>query len=356
MGHGLRVALVGHGRWGSKLCRALGSLADVEVCGICDLIDTDTGGIPRFDRFDSLLQRARPQAVLISTPSELHGEMAHTALSAGVHTFVEKPMALSLADAEALARCAEQNARTLMVGHILHHDAAVAVAFGLLRAGAIGAPALCLSERRNEARRRGLQAWWELGPHDVSLTLRVMGAEPHWVQLRRDDDAGPAALDATLQFAASRARVAVGYGHGRARRMAWVGEDAALLLGGEGGALQLWQLSLVRERASELIRAASVASSSELWQLLAAATRGRTALHVPTADALRGELAHFVDCARHGRRPLCDEQEGLRVVRVLATGERSLYESVRVCAAGFGRSDTALSDGGAGFTAIKSQA
>ena len=99
-----------------------------------------------------------------------HHSVGLQVLSADRHLLVEKPLALSVADAAALCEAATVRARVLTVGHLLLHHPAVQRTKQLLDAGALGRPLYFEAARTvTGTNRRGGSAWWTLAPHDVSL-------------------------------------------------------------------------------------------------------------------------------------------------------------------------------------------
>src|SRR5262245_49717403 len=70
---------------------------------------------PFFLDHRELLRTIRPDAVVICTPHLLHAQQAQDALLAGAHVLVEKPMAVEVADADAMIAAAEQSGRVLAV-------------------------------------------------------------------------------------------------------------------------------------------------------------------------------------------------------------------------------------------------
>lgn len=102
----LRVGLLGStGRWGSQILRVLKPLCHVIPC-------------PTRLQTDSMLADKSIDAVVIATPIETHAALAETALLAGKHVFVEKPMTTTVESAERLMYLAEAKGKTLFVGHI----------------------------------------------------------------------------------------------------------------------------------------------------------------------------------------------------------------------------------------------
>ena len=121
-----QIALVGCGYWGKNLCRnfhglgALSSVVDATENGqttACSIApDTEIT-----DNFDDVLRNDQIQGVALATPAETHAELAIQAMQAGKDVFVEKPMALTLEDAEKMKKVSEETGRILMVGHLLEY-------------------------------------------------------------------------------------------------------------------------------------------------------------------------------------------------------------------------------------------
>ncbi len=79
------------------------------------------GKIPGFDDFHRALRETCPAAVSISTYPDTHAEFALAAIEAGCHVFLEKPIAVTLHDAEQVVAGAQQHQSKLVVGYILRH-------------------------------------------------------------------------------------------------------------------------------------------------------------------------------------------------------------------------------------------
>lgn len=80
-------------------------------------------GIPRqYDNVEALLKDGDIEALVVSTPNYLHASQTITALEAGVHVLVEKPMAMNAAECERMVAAAEKTAALLMVAHNWRFD------------------------------------------------------------------------------------------------------------------------------------------------------------------------------------------------------------------------------------------
>ena len=98
----------------------------------------------------ALLQRDDVSAVCISTPQFLHKEMTVAALAAGKHVYCEKPMALTIADCNAMMAAADKSGKVLLVGQQMRYHAHLNKMAELIQRGEIGSPQLMwLKELRN---------------------------------------------------------------------------------------------------------------------------------------------------------------------------------------------------------------
>src|ERR1044072_991742 len=91
-----------------------------------------------YEQYDELLKSGDIDAVYIALPNSLHAEYAVRAAQAGVHVLCEKPMAVTEAECELMARTARENKAKLMVAYRLHFERANLEAIEIARSGRIG--------------------------------------------------------------------------------------------------------------------------------------------------------------------------------------------------------------------------
>jgi UDP-2-acetamido-3-amino-2,3-dideoxy-glucuronate N-acetyltransferase len=122
----ITVACIGAGYWGKNLVCNFYSLpgCKLKVCydlnpEILSAIPTQYPGVEITNNLNSVLADPEIDAVVIASPAIHHYTMAKQALQAGKHTYVEKPLTLKTKDAEDLCHIADQQNRTLMVGHLM---------------------------------------------------------------------------------------------------------------------------------------------------------------------------------------------------------------------------------------------
>ena len=112
-------------------------------------------------------------AIVVATPASTHFAVARAALSAGVHVLVEKPIALSLADADALIALADVRGLVLQVGH---QERYVADALGLLSRTGVR----CVRSRRltkPSGRAGDVSVVMDLMIHDLDLLAALVGSD-----------------------------------------------------------------------------------------------------------------------------------------------------------------------------------
>ena len=144
----VRTALVGCGKVGTIHAAALAGLPEAEFVAACDADATRAEafgaryGVRPFTDLGTMLRDAGVEAVIIGTPHPLHAEPAVRAAEAGVHVLVEKPMAASLADCDAMLDTARKSGVTLGVISQRRFCPAVRRMKDAIDAGKIGTPAL----------------------------------------------------------------------------------------------------------------------------------------------------------------------------------------------------------------------
>jgi predicted dehydrogenase len=205
------VAVVGLGYWGPNLVRVLIELPDVELRWICD---TDVSRLERYGRrypsvrltqeLDELLDDPDLDAVLLATPVFTHYELARRCLEAGKHTFVEKPLAPSTAQAEDLIAFAGERDLALMCGHTFLYSPPVRAVRTLIDSGDLGELYFLSASRVNLGlHQRDVSVIWDLGPHDFSILLYWLGRAPDTIRATGRDSIVPGIADVafvTMEF------------------------------------------------------------------------------------------------------------------------------------------------------------
>jgi len=119
-----RVIIAGLGNMGLSHALAHHRHPDAEIIGLVNRSPVDLPpelqSYPHFSSFEEALA-LKPDLAVIATYTDTHADYACTAMEAGAHVFVEKPLAMAVADAERVVDTARRTDRKLVVGYILRH-------------------------------------------------------------------------------------------------------------------------------------------------------------------------------------------------------------------------------------------
>src|SRR5260221_104008 len=129
----LRVGLIGFGHWGPHYARTPpGPMGSARLAARGEPAAARLAAFERqypaaraYADYTRLLRDGDVDAVIVATPTSTHREVVERCLKAGVHVLVEKPLASTVADAEALAALEKDSGRVLMVGHTFLFTSAV---------------------------------------------------------------------------------------------------------------------------------------------------------------------------------------------------------------------------------------
>jgi predicted dehydrogenase/acetyltransferase-like isoleucine patch superfamily enzyme len=321
-----RVAVIGCGYWGKNLVRdfaghgALEAIVEANPATRAALV-AEYG--VRALTVDEVLADPVIDGVVIAAPAELHHDLARRALRAGKHVYVEKPLALSVAEGEELVALAHASGRRLMVGHLLQYHPAFIALKAFVASGQIGRVTYIYSNRLSFGiLRREEDVLWSFAPHDLSMILSLVGEEPTEVQAFAAPTLHPSIGDfcqVQMAFANGvKAHVFCSWLHPfKEQRLVVVGERGMVVF--EDSA---------RNPADKLKHYAhAIAWTDGAPRAVKAQDEAGVPLPYEQANPLKDECRHFLECIASGAAPRTDGAEGLRVLRVLARASASLAPS-----------------------------
>ncbi|MEH1124958.1 Gfo/Idh/MocA family protein [Micromonospora sp. CPCC 206061] len=322
------IAQIGYGYWGPNLARNLQSEAGGDWRYLIEksperraVAAATYPHIRVVDELDAVLSDPDVTSVIVATPAVTHAALARRALLADKHVLVEKPLALTTADAVDLASTADRRGLVLMVGHTFEFVPAVRAMREIILSGAIGSPLYLHSQRLNLGRiQNDVNAFWSIGPHDVSIANFLFGTAPEWVSAQ-----GARYLNADVEDVVI---VTLGYPGGvlaslhvswldplKTRRVTVVGSQRMLVYDDLDAEARLKIFDKGADRYGPTAYGA--------WQY-----RLRDgSIEVPRLDLtepLAAEIGHFLECVRIGKRPDTDGWNGARVVAVCEAIDQSL--------------------------------
>jgi predicted dehydrogenase len=138
-----RIAVAGAGTIGLA---HIGVVQASPTCRLSAVVDpapaaadiADRAGVPRYRSLAELIERDRPDGVVLATPNQLHLEHAMVCLQAGLPVLLEKPIAATVAEGEALVRAADAAAAKILIGHHRAHSPIMAKAKQVVDSGQLG--------------------------------------------------------------------------------------------------------------------------------------------------------------------------------------------------------------------------
>ena len=268
-------------------------------------------GIPHvfgYDDYDRMLADDVVDAVYIALPNSMHADYAIRAAKAGKHALVEKPLAVSVAECEAMIAAAEENGTLLMTAYRLHSEPGTVKVLDLIRSGEIGEPKLFASTfsfQSAAGNHRLLAEHWggplqDIGVYCLNAARHCLGGEPTEVSAMKVHGNGDArfrevegSMAVTMRFPKDRlAQFVISFESDDT--------DTYRIIGTEG-------VITVEESYDFHF-------NPRIW-----VSKGREVreIEVPDTDHFAGQTAYFSDCILSGKRPVPDGEEGLADVRAL---------------------------------------
>ncbi len=322
----LRVGVVGAGYMGGRHARIYAGMPDVELVAVCDAREpvarelAEATGARARTELGQLLAEDRVDAVSVCTPDDAHLDACVAAARAGAHVLVEKPIATTLRDAEAIIDAAERAGVVLLVGHCLRFDPRYDHARTAVAAGELGEVQTISTRRSNTVAaqdrlggRCSLPLF--LGIHDYDVLRWLLGSEVE--------------------------RVTAESKWGLLRGLGYPVEDAnGALLRFANGALGIAELNWVLPRGfpaggdhrADIVGSAGSLSVATLETGLRQSNQERSVLvdwgSAPIVQGQAGgmfanELRHFVDCIRRGSTPAVSPADALAALRIALAVERA---------------------------------
>ncbi len=329
----IKVGIIGAGAWGRNLLRNVASHEATALTAVCDVDAAARQSVSRaypdtriYERFADMLNDSRLDAIIIATPPSLHFEQAKSAIEAGLHVLVEKPVCTTSAEARRLTTLAETHGRVLMVGHTFLYSNLVHEVKRRIESGELGDVRCIYSQRLNLGRvRQDVDALWNFAPHDISIVSFLLDAWPRTVNAR-----GAGFVQQPRQIA-DVAFFQMDFDGGRlmggqvswldpqkVRRMVVVGSEKMLVYDDVDTQhhIQIYDKSVELQFQGATRDFCDFGTRVRAGDLLVP--------NIALTEPLGVEIGHWAECIRKGKRPLTDGTNGQRVVSVLEAMSRSM--------------------------------
>ncbi len=312
MSENSRLVVFGCGYWGRNHVRTLAELGI--LAGVVDQDEASARALAEKHNVSVLTAETvfadqSINAVVLALPAQFHAQMALDAIASDKHVFVEKPMALTINDAQAMVDAAAKAGKILMTGHILRYHNAFAAVMKLVEDGELGDIKYVQSHRLGFGKfHMKFDALWDLAPHDLSLLLSVLGQAPESVQMV------PVSV---TNDQTDCAHVHFGFGGGVkghiyvSRHSPYV-ERRFTVIGTK--AMAVWDDMEADWNKKVSVHKHNVSRNEMNWTF---SKQDPVYIACEAGMALTDELEHFLDCIKTGKKPLTDGTQGLDVVRIL---------------------------------------
>lgn len=274
-------------------------------------------GIPKvcgYEEYDDLLQSDLIDAVYIALPNSMHADYAIRAAQAGKHALVEKPLAVSVEECEAMIAAAEEAGTLLMTAYRLHSEPGTVKVLDLIRNGEIGDPKLFASTfsfQSDASNHRLLAKHWggplqDIGVYCLNAARHCLMGEPMEVSAMKVHGNG----DPRFTEVEGSMAVTMRLPHDRLAQfvISFESDDTDMyrIVGTEG--------EITVEQGFDFH------FNPRIWLTKG---RERREIEVPDTDHFAGQTAYFSDCILSGVRPVPDGEEGLADVRALLAIEEA---------------------------------
>lgn len=323
----IRFGAIGYGYWGPNIVRNIRALDSAKLVAICDRSSAALQSAKQLYPDvrvtmdpSELLTAPDIDAIAVITPVHTHFELAKSALLNGKHVFVEKPFTATSAQAEELVDLAERKNLRIMVDHTFLFTGSVRKIRQFIDDGTLGKIYYYDSTRVNLGLfQHDVDVIWDLAPHDLSIVDYLIGKPAEAVVAT-----GQAHLNQLVDVAyltiyypdSVIAHINVNWLSPVKVRLALVGGEKKMVV---------WNDLVGDEKIRVYDKGVKVTPREGLHDLLVGYRSGDMwAPRLENTEALKAELAYFVECIENSKVPFNDGLAGLRVVRMLEAAQESL--------------------------------
>jgi len=323
----MKIAVAGAGVMGRNHVRVCSELEGLDVVGVVEPAADAAERIGRlfrvrtFDTVSRLLAEAKPDMLIVSTPTSSHFAVAHEAIAAGVHVLIEKPIAATVAEGKQLVAAAAKAGVKLSVGHIERFNPAIRELKKRLDAGELGRVYQIMARRIGPfpPRIQDVGVVVDLATHDVNIMEHVVGASIERVYAetaRRIHQTQEDLVSCTMRFSTGAVGVI---------DINWLTPTKIreLTVLGERG------MFVVNYLTQDLTLYENVSSAGAAEVLAVGVVEGRMIrFPIQRVEPLRAEIASFVAAVRSGDKPHVDGEEGVRALHLAHLIARSGRDQV----------------------------
>jgi predicted dehydrogenase len=325
----VRVGVIGYGYWGPNLVRNFANTEGAKVVSVADLDPKKLAMVGRrhpdisttIDAGDLLADNGI-DAIIIATPVRTHYELALSAIRAGKHILVEKPLAETSEQAEKLIEEARRRNLVLMVDHTFLYTPAVQKIRQLVREGVLGDIYYYNSLRASLGLfQDDVNVIWDLAVHDMAIIQYLFEEAPVAVSATAAchvPGTPENIAHITLFFQSSCiAQISVNWLSPVKVRQTIIGGSRRMIMYDDSEPtekIKVYDKGIVVNGSLEKAHELRIGyRAGDMW-----------APNLSTKEALQAETEHFVACIRDEAVPISSGSTGLEVVKILEATSRSI--------------------------------
>jgi UDP-N-acetylglucosamine 3-dehydrogenase len=319
----LKVSIIGCGTMGITYAKNLASMEEAELAGVCDVDAAraeeaaKAGGTAAYTDYKVMLEAENPEVVCVCLPTHLHKRIVIELAQLGKHIICEKPIGMTLEEADAMIEACRESGVRLFVGHVVRFFPNYADAAAQISRGETGGPGVAHLKRYGSFP-KGNGLWYhdrsksggvilDLMIHDIDFVRSVYG-EAKAVYALKAQSGG----DDPFEYAMVTIRFRNGAIGNLTAYWGYPGPfTTAAEFAGNQGVLRL---------SSESSRSLTVIGKEE-------GQEGKAAVQVPQSpmrhDPYYRELKHFLACIRDGSEPLVTAEDARAALEIALAAELS---------------------------------
>ncbi|MCP4631396.1 MAG: Gfo/Idh/MocA family oxidoreductase [candidate division Zixibacteria bacterium] len=327
----IRIGQIGLGAWGKNLLRNFHALND---CQFVFAIDRDKNMLEKLGKsypdiefsedVSVAFDKSKVDALIIATPPSSHFEFAKEALNSGLDVFIEKPMVLDVNEGEQLVKIASRKELILMVGHIMEYHPAADYLKHIINKGELGEIYYLYSSRVNLGKVREIEnSLWSFAPHDISMMNYLLDSQPVRVSADGQSYIRDGIEDVAFMTLHYPNKI-MAHVH-----VSWLDphKDRMLTIVGSQK-MVVFNDTESSEKIRIVDKGINISRDYNTYGEYLSLRSGDIVIpSLPNVEPLKTECQHFIDCVKSRTQPRSDGNDGLRVLKILSSAQKSLEQN-----------------------------
>lgn len=325
----INIGVVGAGYWGPNYLRIFSELEGGRCRCCCDLDEANLRKVKKAwpstivtKDYEEVAKDPDVDGVVITTPLDTHYEVARCCLEEGKHVLIEKPFTSTSKEAEKLIEMADKNNLVLMAGHVYRYNPGIVKLKEIM--GELGDVYYASAERVGLGPiRKRANVLWDLVIHDISISTYLFDTAPKTVSTEGASYIQEGVEDVVflnLKFPNNVIFTvyATWIAPEKIRKVTVVGSKAMAVFDD----VRKSEMLKVYEREVDKTLLDSTPEYCNHQSIVALGD-----IYLPRVDQsepLKNQASHFLDCISKNKRPITDGYEGLKVIRILESAQKSL--------------------------------